>query len=75
MRIMKDWKKIYSNNNLATAMMVTDLLIQNEVPAKLLDRQDSSYVFLGEVEVYVPTDFENIAQVVLKTIEENPLEA
>jgi hypothetical protein len=44
---MKDWKKIYSNNNLATAMMVTDLLIQNEVPAKLLDRKDSSYVFLG----------------------------
>jgi hypothetical protein len=72
---MKDWKKIYSNNNLATAMMVTDLLIQNEVPAKLLDRQDSSYVFLGEVEVYVPNDFVNIAHVVLKTIEQNTLEA
>ena len=71
---MKDWKKIYSNNNLATAMMVTDLLIQNEVPAKLLDRKDSSYVFLGEIEVYVPNDFVNIAQAVIKTIEENSLE-
>ena len=68
---MKDWKKVYSNNNLATAMMVTDLLIQNEVPAKLLDRHDSSYVFLGEVEVYVPVEFINIAQAVLKTIEQN----
>ncbi len=68
---MKDWKKIYSNNSLATAMMVTDLLIQNEVPAKLLDRQDSAYVFLGEVEVYVPDEFINTAQAVLKTIEQN----
>ena len=72
---MMDWKKIYSNNSLATAMMVTDLLIQNEVPAKLLDRQDSSYVFLGEIEVYVPINFVNIAQEVLKTIEQNQLEA
>jgi len=72
---MKDWKKIYSNNNLATAMMVTDLLIQNEVPAKLLDRQDSSYVFLGEVEVYVPNEFIHVAQTVLKTIEQNTLDA
>jgi len=72
---MKDWEKVYSNNNLATAMMVTDLLIQNEVPAKLLDRQDSSYVFLGEVEVYVPNDFVNIAKMVLKTIEQNTMEA
>jgi hypothetical protein len=72
---MKDWKKIYSNNNLATAMMVTDLLIQNEVPAKLLDRQDSSYVFLGEAEVYVPNEFVDIAQTVLKTIEQNTLDA
>jgi hypothetical protein len=52
-------------------MMVTDLLIQNEVPAKLLDRQDSSYVFLGEVEVYVPVEFFKTAQEVLKTIEQN----
>jgi hypothetical protein len=56
-------------------MMVTDLLIQNEVPAKLLDRQDSSYVFLGEVEVYVPNEFVDIAQTVLKTIEQNTLDA
>lgn len=66
---MKDWIKIYANNNLATAMMVNDLLIQNEVPAKLLDRKDSSYVFLGEIEIYVPREFLSIAQSILKSIE------
>ena len=72
---MKDWMKIYANNNLATAMMVNDLLIQHDVPAKLLDRKDSSYVFLGEIEIYVPREFLNIAQSILKSIELDKSEA
>lgn len=69
---MKDWIKVYSNNSLATAMMVSDLLIQNEVPAKLLDRHDSSYVFLGEAEVYVPAEYLDITNEILKSITIDP---
>ena len=63
---MKDWTKIYSSSQLAIATMVADILIQHEIPAKLLDRKDTSYVFLGEAEVYIPTEFETVAVEILK---------
>ena len=72
---MKDWIKIYASSQLATAAMIVGLLNENQVPAKLLDRKDASYVFLGEAEVYVPAAFLEVAQQVLKTIELDTLNA
>jgi hypothetical protein len=43
------------------------LLNENDIPAKTLNKQDSSYVFLGEVEVYVPADlFEQAVALIAK---------
>ena len=72
---MKDWIKIYSSSQLATAAMIVNLLNENQVPAKLLDRKDSAYVFLGEAEIYVPAAFLEVAQQVLTTIELDTLNA
>ena len=66
---MKDWEMIYTSSSLPTATMVTSLLIENEVPAKLLNKKDTSYVFLGAAEVYIPANFFNIAKEILKSIE------
>jgi hypothetical protein len=66
---MKDWTKVFASSQLATAAMVVNLLDENHVPAKLLDRKDSAYVFLGEAEIYVPTEFVEVANQVIKTIE------
>jgi hypothetical protein len=51
---MQDWKKVYSNSQLATASMVASWLIENHIEAKVMNRKDSSYVFMGEADVYVP---------------------
>lgn len=72
---MKDWIKIYASSQLATAAMVVNLLNENNVPAKLLDRKESAFVFLGEAEVYIPSEFIDIANQVLKTIELDTLNA
>lgn len=72
---MKDWIKIYSSNSLVSASMVADVMNQHEVPAKLLDRKDSAYVFLGEAEVYIPNEFVIVATEILKSIELDTLEA
>jgi hypothetical protein len=72
---MKDWIKIYSSSQLALASMIVGVLNQQEVPAKLLDRKDSAYVFLGEAEVYVPTDYVAVATEILKSLELDTLEA
>lgn len=72
---MKDWIKIYSSNLLASASMVADVMNQHEIPAKLLDRKDSAYVFLGEAEVYIPNEFAKVATEILKSIELDTLDA
>jgi predicted glycosyltransferase involved in capsule biosynthesis len=55
--------------------MVMGILNENEIPAKTLNKQDSSYVFLGEVEVYVPLDMYEKAQALIATIQINSTQA
>ena len=68
---MQDWKKVFSSTQLAASSMVMGILNENEIPAKTLNKQDSSYVFLGEVEVYVPLDMYEKAQALISTIQIN----
>ena len=68
---MQDWKKVFSSSQLAASSMVMGILNENEIPAKTLNKQDSSYVFLGEVEVYVPLDMYEKAQALILTIQLN----
>jgi hypothetical protein len=66
---MQDWKKVFSSSQLAASSMVMGILNENEIPAKTLNKQDSSYVFLGEVEVYVPLNMAEKAQSLISTIQ------
>ena len=68
---MQDWKKVFSSSQLAASSMVMGILNENEIPAKTLNKQDSSYVFLGEVEVYVPLEMFEKAQALISTIQFN----
>ena len=68
---MQDWKKVFSSTQLAASSMVMGILNENDIPAKTLNKQDSSYVFLGEVEVYVPLDMYEQAQVLISAIQFN----
>lgn len=49
---MNDWKKVFSTSDLASAALVTGILNENEIPAKVLDKKDSAFVFMGKAEVY-----------------------
>ncbi len=66
---MQDWKKIFSSSQLTSASMVMGILNDNDIPAKTLNKQDSSYVFLGEVEVYVPLAMFEKAKALIATIQ------
>jgi len=65
---MQDWKKIFSNTQLAYAAMVAGLLEEQGIPTKLLNKQDTSYVFLGEVELYTPSIYEEKALSIIAEI-------
>jgi hypothetical protein len=60
-----DWKKVYSSTQLSVASIVAGLLREQDIQANVLNKIDSSYVFLGEVEVYVPAnDYEKALTIV-----------
>jgi hypothetical protein len=51
---MHQWQKIYSTRNYTEASIIQGLLEENDVPVQILNKQDSSYVNFGEIEIYVP---------------------
>jgi hypothetical protein len=51
---MQKWSLLYSAQTLPEANIVKGMLEENEVPVMLMNRQDSSYLNFGLVELYVP---------------------
>ncbi|MEY4279619.1 MAG: hypothetical protein RL377_1623 [Bacteroidota bacterium] len=72
---MNDWKKVFSTSDLASAALVTGILNENEIPAKVLDKKDSAFVFMGKAEVYVPSINEHTALELIKSINLDSIEA
>lgn len=62
---MEDWFKLYSTKNYLEANMIKGLLEENNIKTIILNMQDSSYLVFGEIELYVPVFFKDIAQHVL----------
>ena len=62
---MSNWKKVFSSSQLAVASMVSGILMEQKIQTNVLNKIDSSFVFLGEVEVYVSAaDYENALLIV-----------
>jgi hypothetical protein len=62
---MSNWKKVFSSSQLAVASMISGILMEKQIQTNVLNKIDSSYVFLGEVEVYVSAaDYENALLIV-----------
>lgn len=51
-----DWVKVHSSKNRFRAQFLRSLLIDNGINAVLLDQQDSFYLSLGELHLYVERD-------------------
>lgn len=60
----KDWTKIREFNNAIEAELEKQMLEANGVPAVLLNKKDSSYLF-GKVELYINKDNVSIAEQLL----------
>ena len=54
-----NWKKVFRTDSLSRALIVAGLLNENNIPSNVMDKKDSSYVFLGYVDILVP---ENLIQ-------------
>lgn len=63
---MENWEKIFSTRNYAEASIIQGLLAENEIPVQVLNKQDSSYINFGDIELYVPAHLKLTAQQLLE---------
>jgi hypothetical protein len=59
---MNNWFLLYSTQNFAEASIIKGMLEENEIRVVVLNKQDSSYLSFGEIEVYVPAHLKDIAK-------------
>ncbi|MFZ1798833.1 MAG: DUF2007 domain-containing protein [Chitinophagaceae bacterium] len=58
---MKGWVKIYATRNYPTANIIKGMLEENNIRTIILNKQDSSYINFGDIELYVPVHLKEIA--------------
>ncbi|MET3113087.1 hypothetical protein AAKU52_000808 [Pedobacter sp. CG_S7] len=62
-----NWIKVYTTENAFTAEVIKQGLIENEIPAVVLNKQDSSYRSFGVLTVMVrPEDLEKAKAYILE---------
>ena len=62
----KNWVKIYKSTNFYQSEIVKQMLLQHNITAVLLNKQDSSYRNFGNVEVYVhQEDFDHAIELLI----------
>lgn len=62
---MNGWYKLYTTRNAAEANIIKGMLEKNQVPVVIFNRQDSSYLAFGEIDLYVQPHFIEIAKQLL----------
>ena len=62
---MDNWTCVYVTNSVAKAETVKGLLINEDIEAFVMNKQDSSFL-LGEVMLYVQPEDENLAVELIK---------
>jgi hypothetical protein len=61
----EDWHLLIRTRDLPKAEILKGMLEENDIPVVMLNKQDSLYVFIGEIELYVPHSFREQAEAML----------
>jgi hypothetical protein len=61
-----DWALVYTGNLPHRVDIVIDVLKDQDIDARQIDRRDSSYPMLGEIEVYVKQENAILAKVIIE---------
>lgn len=56
-----NWQLIYTTSLYTQAEIIKGKLEQNDIPVRMLNKQDSMYIVIGEIELYVPMHLKSLA--------------
>lgn len=57
-----NWQKIHATRNPAEASIIQGMLAENDIPVQVMNKQDSSYLNFGDIELYVPAHLAETAR-------------
>ncbi|MFY7899684.1 MAG: putative signal transducing protein [Chitinophagaceae bacterium] len=60
--MMQQWHLLYKTKSLSEASIIQGMLEENDIPVQILNKQDSSYLIFGDIELYVPITLKDIAK-------------
>ena len=60
-----NWHLLYTTTLYTQAAIIQGKLEKNDIPVKILNRQDSMYISIGEIELYVPVHLKDVALAVM----------
>ncbi len=52
----KDWVNVFTTNQAYLAEMIKDVLADNDIQAVIMNKQDSAYITIGDIEIYVKAE-------------------
>ena len=62
----KGWTLIYVNNQLHKTEIVRAVLEDEGIESVSMDKRDSSYIFIGDIEVYVREEDAELARTIIE---------
>ena len=62
---MNNWTLLFTTSNMAEANIIKGMLEENSLPVLVMNKQDSSYLNFGYIEIYVQKNFKDIAKELL----------
>jgi hypothetical protein len=68
---MQQWTVIYRVTSLPEASIIKGMLEENQVPVVVVNKQDSSYLNFGEIELHVPVHLKHLAQQLVNKVLSN----
>jgi len=65
----KGWQCIYFSNLLHKIEIVRSVLMDHEIKSVVVDKRDSNYIMVGDIEVYVPNEEAILAKIIIDQID------
>lgn len=62
---MKNWYLLYITRSMPQASIIKGMLEENSVPVMMINKQSSTYIIFGDIELYVPVHLKDIAKQLL----------
>lgn len=62
---MSDWIKVYSSSEIYKCYIVKSMFDEYNIAYNELNKKDSAYVMMGEMEIYVPLEDQIFARLLI----------